>query len=127
MRHSFTGAEPQRQSDNITIFIYLTSYCWQKLWQTWCEFYKEQRAEKLTINNLIHHYNHDIMSAVFNGNCSHHTKVAYSSWSCFYPKSIRCPLQKYASWQRFIILILTNLVEYVWISWKVCVHVYILY
>jgi len=29
--------------------------------------------------------------------CSHHMRVGYLSWSCFYPKSIQCPRQKYAS------------------------------
>ena len=60
-------------------------------------------------------------------NCSHHMKVEYLNWSCFYPKSIRCPHQKYASWQRFTILILTNSVEYVWISWKVQAFLFIHY
>ena len=54
--------------------------------------------------------------------CSHHMKVEYSNWNYSYLKSIQCPHQKYASWRRFTILILTNLVEYVWISWKVCVR-----
>ena len=80
----------------------------------------------ITIKFMFLIKNHDVLSALSICNCSHHMREGYSSWSCFYPKSIQCPRQKYASWQRFIIRTLTNLVEYVWISWKVCVwHSYV--
>lgn len=51
--------------------------------------------------------------------CSHHIRAEFSGWSSFFRKSIPWLLLKCVSWQRYIILTSTNLVESASISWKV--------